>query len=150
MTSTTLVRRRQQEYGTLLQRLQTEGFQVEPTSPSVPLQLAGQLPSGELFYFRCRGTSCRLAIAPPQGNPVLSPSWEETLDEWDWPQAGMLSALETEGVFRQVLRRYHQSPTSTLSRHHPANAVAPPPVRSYGRFSTPRHLPFAPVSLTAV
>lgn len=94
------------EYRHLEWRLRAEGFRVRLTCPITPVQLEGRLPSGERFYFRCRGDTCALHIAPRRGDPVSQPTWSQVVSRWDEHEASSLTAEEVEPVLRELLAAY--------------------------------------------
>jgi hypothetical protein len=64
-----------------LARLADDGFEAQLTSVAFPVQLEGQLPSGERFYFRERGGRCSLGVGGD--DPVVSPQRSAAEDLWD-------------------------------------------------------------------
>ena len=106
------------EYRALLRSLRQEGFRVRWTCLVYPVQLEGRLPSGERFYFRCRGEQCSLSVAGAKGDPVRAPSWEKDVTRWDWPDAGSLPAAEAERVLRELVA-LHSSTRASVSPPDP-------------------------------
>ncbi len=96
-----------EEVQEMLDRLRAEGYRVRATCLVVPVQLEGFLPTGEAFYLRCRYDTCRLTIAPPDGDPIQHPAWEGSVSGWDEHEAGFLDATETETILQELVDRYH-------------------------------------------
>lgn len=96
------------DYQELERKLNAEGFHARIVTIIAPLQIDGQLPTGEAFYFRCRHDTCSLAVAPAGKDPVLEPSWESEIDDWEDEDASMLSVEEAEATLKRLVERYQQ------------------------------------------
>ncbi|GAB1817112.1 hypothetical protein [Herbidospora sp. RD11066] len=57
----------------LLPELRSRGWEIELTCHYAPVQLEGAVPSGELFYYRCRHETCALSIGG-----------DDPVDGYDW------------------------------------------------------------------
>lgn len=104
-------------------KLLTDGFQrVVLQCMAVPVQLFGNLPTGEAFNFRCRDDACSLDIAPPSYslNEVLwYPTWRTEARRWQGDAAGWLEPAEAEAVFLELFERYRQDPAVRQVWHGP-------------------------------
>ncbi|MEQ4209888.1 hypothetical protein [Actinopolymorpha sp. B9G3] len=60
----------------LLPQLRAQGWEVELTCATAPVQLEGRVPTGETFYYRCRWQTCSLDMCV-SGD---SPDWEGEVD----------------------------------------------------------------------
>jgi hypothetical protein len=101
---------RAREFDALVKRLERRGFQLVGGSEPVPVQIWGMLPDQRAFSFRARHTSAWLEVGPAVGSSdfldVLDgPIRQVEVDRWPWPQAGWLSADETEAELFELLDR---------------------------------------------
>jgi hypothetical protein len=84
-----------------LERLREAGFQIELTSVAFPVQLEGNLPTGEAVYFRERSGLASLVVGSDE-----DPVWSTDVDLWNRPGAevpSFLTAQEAYVVFLEIL-----------------------------------------------
>lgn len=106
-----ILKERDASFATLPERLADTVSTLKVTTTAVPVQLEGQLQSGELYYFRARGQSASLSLwrgvakmEDVDKERYWSPDASAEAERWDWPEAGWLEADEVEAVFRELLR----------------------------------------------
>ena len=104
---------REAGYDGLLERLTRDGFSARVTCTACPVQLEGNLPSGEAFYARCRHTQCSLDVGPPTASideVIDHPIWSIVIEPWptESEKAGWLEAEEFEAVLRSLVKAYYE------------------------------------------
>ena len=93
-------RERQAEWDASLDVLRGEGWVVVLTSLAAPLQLEGQLPTGESFYFRARHDQVSLGVGGD--DPSWSPEWEGSEQYGSDDDASYLSGEDGLAVLRRL------------------------------------------------
>ena len=85
----------------LAEALRAEGWQAALTCTACPVQMEGQLPSGEAFYFRARHNDVTLSVGGDDPSDI--PAWEQGEVHVD---ASFLPADDGEAIIRRLAANY--------------------------------------------
>ena len=90
------------EWLAVLATLETEGWNAALTCSAAPVQVEGQLPNGEQFYFRARHADACLGVGG--ADPSDAPDWEQCEAH---PEASYLSAHDGLAILQRLSAVYY-------------------------------------------
>jgi hypothetical protein len=90
------------EWLAALAALETEGWHGALTCSAAPVQIEGQLPNGERFYFRARHTDACLGVGGADPSDV--PAWEQCEPH---PDASYLPAHDGVAILHRLADMYY-------------------------------------------
>lgn len=116
---TALGRHRMITFAALEDRLRAVGYAARVTTLACPVQIEGRLPTGEVFYLRCRWSTCELDVGDPPSAAtdelptedevdalIDAAAWRGEVTRWRPYEASWLEAEEVERVFHELVARY--------------------------------------------
>ena len=106
-----------EDMNSLLILLEENGFKIYSSTPYVPTQIEGWLPTGEPFYYRARGTCATLRVWSKEEKPFdnnfpnekyFNPLFYGIKEEWEWPEAGCLEIEETKNLLIEFIEEFKE------------------------------------------